>query len=172
MNPSRTVHEPAPGQAGFTLVEALIAIVILAVGLVAVTNLFLVAASSNQMGNATTGAATQASETLERLKTVDFCALTPGGNPNMQQDLPAANPASANPDIFVGGALTYNSYRTLPGVGTIRTRWSIENPNSALTPTRFITVESQVLSTFGGAMTKSQFTTFRTCTGAGCPGSC
>lgn len=171
MKPSRNVGAPAvAGQAGFTLVEALVAMVVLSVGLVAVTNLFIVAASSNQMGNSATATAAQASETLERLKQIDFCALTPGGSTTA--DLPATNPTSATPDVIVGGALTYNSYRSLPGVGIVRTRWQILSPNSALTPTRFITVDSQVLSTFGRELSRAQFTTFRTCTGAGCPGAC
>src|SRR5204863_2278147 len=38
-------------EAGFTLVEALVAIVILVFGLIAVTNLMLVAASSNSVAN-------------------------------------------------------------------------------------------------------------------------
>lgn len=66
-------------QAGFTLIEALIAIVILAFGLIAITNLFLVAASSNTIGNATTAAAAQASERLETLKAIPFNQLGADG---------------------------------------------------------------------------------------------
>ena len=106
---------------------------ILAVGLVAVTNLFVVAAASNQIGNLTTATATEASQTLERLKSVDFLTvLVPPGAPTNQGSLVAdTGPANAVPsattDVFVGGVppLTYHMYRTIPSLGVIRTRWTI-----------------------------------------------
>ena len=161
-----------PGsESGFTLVEALIAIVILAFGLIGVTNLFVVAASSNQIGNISTATAAEASEVLERLKSLNFCALTPGGD--LASDAGAANPVPTpptEPDIFNGGALTYHMYRSLPGVGTLRTRWAITDldPGPADSPTRFIAVQSQALGIFGGQISRAQFTTLRTCTGNGC----
>jgi prepilin-type N-terminal cleavage/methylation domain-containing protein len=162
-------RERSESQSGFTLIEALIAIVILAFGLIAVTNLLVVAAASNQIGNMSTATASEASETLERLKAVTFNTLAPGGD--LAADSGAANPVPvppAQPDIFVGGALTYHMYRDLPGVGTVRTRWVIVNP-VALTATRFITVESQVIGPFGGQLSRAQFSAFRACTGNGCP---
>ena len=48
----------AQREAGFTLIEALVAIVILAFGLMAVTNLLVVAAASNTVGNHSTAATT------------------------------------------------------------------------------------------------------------------
>lgn len=53
----RVVHG---GEAGFTLVEALLAVVVLIFGLMAVTNLMLVAASSNSVANQGTPAVTSA----------------------------------------------------------------------------------------------------------------
>ena len=44
-------------EAGFTLVEALVAVVVLVFGLMAVTNLLLVAASSNSVANQSTAGA-------------------------------------------------------------------------------------------------------------------
>ena len=162
--------ERSESQSGFTLIEALIAVVILAFGLIAVTNLLIVAAASNQIGNMSTATAAEAAETLERLKAVTFNTLAPGGD--LTIDAGAANPMPGAPpapqsDIFVGGALTYHKYRGLPGVGTVRTRWVITNP-VALTPTRFITVESQAIGPFGGRLSRAQFSTFRACTGNGC----
>jgi len=166
----RATERPDP-ESGFTLVEALVAMVILAFGLIAVTNLFVVAASSNQIGNISTATAAEASEVLERLKSVSFCALTPGGD--LASDAGTANPAPTpptQPDIFKSGALTYHMYRSLPGVGMLRTRWTITNldPGPADSPTRFITAESQVAGIFGGQISRAQFTTLRTCTGNGC----
>ena len=43
--------QPGAGEAGFTLIEALVAMVVLTFGLMAVTNLMLVAASSNTVAN-------------------------------------------------------------------------------------------------------------------------
>ena len=160
-------------QAGFTLVEALIAIVILAVGLVAISNLFLVAASSNQIGNLTTATAAEASETLERLKAIDFLTtLSAGGasQGSLIADVGAANTTpSLTPDIFVGGALTYHMYRTVPGLGVIRTRWTIQLNSSSPTLTAFIVVESQANSRLGSTLSLSQFSTWRSCTAPGCP---
>ena len=166
----RAAQRPGP-ESGFTLIEALIAIVVLSFGLIGVTNLFVVAASSNQIGNNTTATAAEASEVLERLKSLNFCALTPGGN--LASDAGTANPvptAPTQPDILVSGAFTYHMYRSLPGVGTLRTRWAITNLDAgpADSPTRFITVESQALGIFGGQISRAQFTTLRTCTGNGC----
>jgi prepilin-type N-terminal cleavage/methylation domain-containing protein len=164
-----SVDQPS-AEAGFTLVETLVAVVILAFGLVAVTNLFIVGASSNQVANLGTAAAAQASQTLEKLKTLDFCTLAPGGS--LTADLGAAN---ATPEVLVGGVLTYHSLRTeppppaVPGVGAIATRWIIVDVTSGNTPTRFITVESRVDGPFGGGLSHAQFSTFRACTSNGCP---
>ena len=58
------------GESGFTLVEALVAIVVLVFGLMAVTNLMLVAASSNSVANQGTAAVASATRIVE---------LTPDG---------------------------------------------------------------------------------------------
>jgi prepilin-type N-terminal cleavage/methylation domain-containing protein len=174
MNRTDRTDKGSRSEAGFTLIEALIAIVILAFGLISVTNLFVVAASSNQIGNYTTATATEASEVLERLKSIDFCSLAPGGD--LANDAGTANPAPvppAQPDVFVGGALTYHMYRDVKGIGSVRTRWLIVDPAAAQTPTRFIVVQSEIDGPFGGQASRAQFSTFRTCTGNGCPlGSC
>ncbi len=62
-------------QSGFTLIEALIAIVILVVGLLGVTNMLLMATSSNVAANRGTAATTAAAETMERLKAANFATL-------------------------------------------------------------------------------------------------
>jgi prepilin-type N-terminal cleavage/methylation domain-containing protein len=77
-------------EAGFTLVEVLISIVILVFGLVAVTNLFLVAGSSNMAANAGSAATAIASQQMEVLKALPFSdpQLAAGG-------LADPNPANA-----------------------------------------------------------------------------
>jgi prepilin-type N-terminal cleavage/methylation domain-containing protein len=162
--------DQSSSEAGFTLVETLVAIVILAFGLIAVTNLFVVAASSNQVANLGTAAAAQASQTLEKLKTLDFCALAPGGS--LTADLGVAN---TTPEVLVGGVLTYHSVQpeppppAVPTAGRIATRWVIVDVTTGNTPTRFITVESRVDGAFGSGLSHAQFSTFRACTSNGCP---
>jgi pilin/secretion family protein with methylation motif len=176
-----TRSTPAPTgrdlEAGFTLIEALIAIVVLAFGLIAVTNLFVVAASSNQIGNYSTVTATEASEVMERLKRVPFNTLAPPANTtagSLTADLPPGGnfpPAlPAEPDVFAGGVPQYNMYRDVAGIGRVCTRWTIQSYTDVLTtPVLLITVRSFVVGPFGGQLSQAQFSTFRTCTGNGCP---
>lgn len=132
------------GQAGFTLVEALVAMVILVFGLIAVTNLMVVASTSNAIANRSTTAASVAMEEMERLKAIDFPSLVPGGN------LGTPTPP-------------YTRYVPLPGGGNIRTNWLIV-PAGAVgaSPVMFITVRSEEQSSIGRQRTRAEYTTFRT----------
>ena len=161
---------PASSEAGFTLAEALMAMFVLVVGLMAVTNLMVVGAASNVAANQGTAAATAASEALEALKSLPFC------NP------PAPPPAvcAPNPALAAGGDLEadaagYSTVVDLPGVGRIRTRWQITQVDAQM---RFIQVRSEGVgggpagpNLVGSQRTRAEFTTFRSCTavGAGCP---
>ena len=174
-----TPARPVRGsEEGFTLIEALIAIVVLAFGLVAVTNLFVVAASSNQIGSYNTVAAAEASEVMERLKRVPFTTLAPPANTTLGSlalDQPAPNaPAPPNePDVIVAGVPPvnmYNMYRRVANIGWVRTRWTVQSFTDVYTtPVILITVESRVMGPFGGQLSQAHFSTFRTCTGNGCP---
>jgi len=162
-------------EAGFTLIESLIAIVVLAVGLIAVTNLLVVAAASSAVGNHSTASTTAASETMERLKSRSFLTLTPGGdveagdmgnNPDCDET-PTIPPAPANPTECVASG-NYNAQRNVPGVGLIRTFWEIRQVDGQ---TLFIRVRSQSDAALAGARARAEFTTFRACTSVaiGCP---
>ena len=156
---SHSSQPPNSDESGFTLAESLVAILILVVGLMAVTNLLVVGMASNVAANQGTAAATAASEALEALKAQPFtsAAMVPGGD--------------AESDIA-----GYNQTVNLPGVGSIHTRWEIVDVDARL---RFIRVRAQALgrsavtpdSNLGGASSRSEFTTFRSCTQstAGCP---
>ena len=127
--------------AGFTLVEALVAIVILVFGLIAITNLMLVSASSNSVANQSTAATTVATQTLEDLKMRAF----------------------ADPLLTAGGSVTsdvtgFNSNTSIEGVGTIHTRWSIVNVDPT---TKFITVRSEGTGALARSRSRAEFTTFR-----------
>lgn len=144
-------------EAGFTLVEALVAIVILAFGLIAITNLMIVAASSNNVGNQSTAATAIASEKLELLKALPFttAAMAAGGNLTM--------------DASVGG-IPYFQTVNVDGVGPIHSRWQIVQI-AGDNQTRFITVRAEPVGGLLRSRARAEFTTFRSCTSlaAGCP---
>jgi Tfp pilus assembly protein PilV len=157
-------HSP---EAGFTLVEALVAILVLVIGLMAVTNLMIVSAASNVAANQGTAAATAATEVLERLKALPFCSNPPA--------VPPAPPAVCVPNVSLaaGGDLEadaggYWDEKDLQGVGRIHTRWQIVQVDAQ---TRFIRIRSESVSALGGPLTRAEFTTFRSCTAvaSGCP---
>lgn len=157
------------GESGFTLVEALVAIIVLAVGLMAVTNLLVVSAASNTVGNHSTAATTAASEVLERLKSRRFDLLTPGGDveagtEGVISDCDETPPSTT--DCVVAG--NYNARRTFPGVGLIQTFWEIQQIDGQVL---FIKVRSQSTAPLAGARSRAEFTTFRSCTSTemGCP---
>jgi type II secretory pathway pseudopilin PulG len=137
-------------QRGFTLLEALIAVVILIFGLVAVAQLLATAAGSNALANRGTAAAAEASEQLERIMTVPYDMLA------------AANAGSVTDTDFDAGTCGGNFYnRTIDGVGTVRTCWQIQPAGVNLL---FITVRSEVTGPFS-RMTQARFTTFRALNG-------
>jgi len=160
-------------EAGFTLVEALCAIVILVFGLMAIANLMLVAATSNSVANQGTAATTLATQQMEILKNIPFtdppttanfnALLTPGGD--LDLDPAAEDPNFINPPVDV------------PGVGEIQVRWEIvgvPDPADGVVRTLFITVRAQGMGPLTGARSRAEFTTFRSCTdsdpaGLNCP---
>jgi type II secretory pathway pseudopilin PulG len=167
---------PGP-ESGFTLIEALIAIVVLIVGIVAIVNLFVVASTSNAVANHSTAASGQGTETLERLKAIPFLTLTGGMGGATEGDLDndagslpncvEAPPPAPQVSCVVAG--NYNLARDIPGVGRIKTRWMIVRPGAGGPDTLFIKVRSQSTATLAGIRSRSEYTTFRTCTVSGCP---
>ena len=146
-------------EAGFTLVEALIAMVILMVGLAAVSNLMIVSATSNQAANLSTASTAAASAQMEVLKSQTFASLTPGGN--------FASPV-ANYNV-VGGTPSVSGR----GVGKVQVNWQIVQPPNPLTNVRFIQVRSAMGGRLGAGWSRADFTTFRACTdGSGAVPGC
>ena len=166
-------------ESGFTLIEALIAMLILIVGLVAIANLFVVAASSNQIGNYTTVTTATASDVMEKLKAVPFVNLTTyagtytAADPWNVQDWNdddfatalASAPACGAPAALIGKDTCVTQ---LAGVGTVVTHWKIIDPAAGGTLTRFILVRSEVRALLGRS-TRAQFATFRSCVANSCP---
>ncbi len=163
---NRGSRVPCQSQAGFTLIEALVAVVVLAFGLIAITNLMLVAASSNSVANHGTAAAAIATRELERLKSLSFVddCLDAGGD--LESNVGSGVTTSA------GGACNAGVYWTqedVSGVGMIRVRWLIEDlvpsrgANQALPAgVKYIIVRAEGLGALTGARSRAEFTTFRT----------
>ena len=146
--PSQTTRNR---EAGFTLIETLVAIVILAFGLIAVTNLLIVAGTSNQVAHAATGTTAFARQQMDILKATPYNAMTLGGNV----------------DSDVTGFVRTD---TLPGLGQIRTRWAV-TAIAGDQQIRFIEVRSESMSPLLRARSRTDLRTFRACTATqlGCP---
>jgi hypothetical protein len=88
---------------------------------------------------------------MERLKSMPFTALTAGG----AVETDAGEPLWSRND-------------TVPGVGLIHTRWQVVSIDGQ---TLFVRVRSESQGPLAGPRTRSEFTTFRSCTAtaAGCP---
>jgi prepilin-type N-terminal cleavage/methylation domain-containing protein len=137
------------GQAGFTLVETLVAIVVLVFGLIAVTNLLLVGATNNSVANQGTAATSAATQRMELLKSTPFRDLAPGGS------------LTADTGGFFENV-------SVPGVGVINVRWVITSPEPQL---RHISVQAEGTGPMVRMRSRLTLTTFRSCTAdtAGCP---
>jgi prepilin-type N-terminal cleavage/methylation domain-containing protein len=149
MNANSNGHSVPPTDAGFTLVEVLVAIVVLVFGLIAVTNLLLVGASNNTAANLGTASTTAAAQQMENLKATSF------------QDLVALTGG-------VGGSSTGNQQVVMPGTGPIQVSWTIERTDRQL---MFITVQAEGSGPMVAARSRAILTSFRSCTAetAGCP---
>ncbi len=140
--------------AGFTLVEALIAIVILVFGLMGVMNLLLIASSSNTVANQHTAAATVAAQYLEVLKARPFNVLAP-------------SPA----DALTSDQTGYFADDEIPGVGRIHTRWEV-TPVDGDASILYIRVRSEGTGRLTGARSRAEYTTFRVCAVRAAPYNC
>lgn len=152
-------------EAGFTLVEALVAVVVLVFGLMAVTNLMLVAASSNSVANQGTAAVNSASRAMDLLKATTFTDMLAGGgiDPFDASDggLECTDPTLAFDD--------WHCNDTVPGVGVVHTHWYVTTTADARL--LHVRVRSEGTGALSGARSRAEFTTFRACTNAenGCP---
>lgn len=149
---------------GFTLVEALAAIVVFAVGIMAVSNLMLVAASSNKAANYSSAATAAAVERLDILKSTTYENLVAGEGGSVTADVGAT--AACLPD-FDPATAVYNCTDNIPGVGTIHVRWAVEGmlPGLDGQPTAMrLTAFAEGTGPLTGPRTRAQFTTLRSCT--------
>lgn len=155
---------------GFTLIEALIAIVILIFGLAAVANLMVVAGSSNTAANHSTAAATVATHQMELLKSTRYDQLVAGGS--IDADVGVTGECGVTP-ITTAGVYNCDSSKNLgpnplfdvdyKGVGTMHVRWRIWPPVAmGSITTSFIQVAAESTAPAMGRRSRVVLTTFRT----------
>lgn len=146
---------PSDREAGFTLIEALAAIVILAFGLIAITNLLLIAGSSNSVANQSTAATIAAAEQLEMLKSLTW------GDPALPVQGPGAKfgdvdvdppPACCARDVLVAAP---GEVQRVP----VQVRWEVVGIDNW---TVFIRVRAQAVGPLG-RRSRAEFTTMRVC---------
>jgi len=138
-------------EAGFTILEAVIATLILLFGLASIFNLMIVAVSSNSLANRASGAVTLASHQMEILRSTPFSALA---------DSPTDSLEVADPD--------FSRIDHVEGVASYETRWEITTLSDPNLKYLRVRVEPQG---FRGRAARSELTTVRTCTlgtAAGC----
>jgi type II secretory pathway pseudopilin PulG len=152
-------------EAGFTLVEALIAVLVLVFGLMAVTNLMLVAASSNTVANQGTAAVTSATRVMDMVKSTSYASFAGVGQAWEAQ--PGGGLSCGDPTLTIASAHCTDA---IPGVGSVHVHWWIERD---LVDARlyFVRVRAEGLGALAGARSRAEFTTFRSCTNldGGCP---
>jgi prepilin-type N-terminal cleavage/methylation domain-containing protein len=157
-------------QAGFTLVEVLVAVVVLSFGLMAVTNLLLVAATSTTVANHSTAATASASEVMDILRSTDWLSVDPGaaaaGSLTADTTVPSP-PCSTLRSAVVG---VYNCDDDIPGVGLIKNRWTIA-PVPGTARLLQITVRGEGQGALTEARSRATFSIYRACTNSAL-GSC
>jgi len=150
---------------GFSLVEVMVAIVILTVGLLSLAQMMVVATHSNQLSGRMTSCSALAKEQLERLKAAPFytnpAALTP--NPILAPGPGGVDPLGAT----VGGYSQLYDPEGIPtaGAGMFEVRWSITDVATAL-PLAMKSIQVRCLAATGvdqfSIIGEARFTTFRT----------
>jgi type II secretory pathway pseudopilin PulG len=161
--------DPDRKEAGFTLVEALVAIIVLVFGLIAVTNLLLVAASSNSVANQSSVATMDAAERLDLLRNLPFVTLAAAvGGDITDTTMPATDCVPAAGAAPPMPPAAFACFHDLQGVGRVVTRWQI----SAVPGTGrliYIQVRSEGTGALSQARSRSDFAVVRACTDSSLP---
>jgi prepilin-type N-terminal cleavage/methylation domain-containing protein len=147
---------------GFSLVEVMVAIVILTVGLLTLAQMMVLATHSNTLSGRMTSSSALAKEQLERLKATPFYVdpLTKTRNPALVDggDLDATS---------AGYAQFYDADgKPVGGAGTFEVRWQIKTINTNL-PLEMVEIRVRCLPGAGmrdqfAVIGEARFTTYRT----------
>ena len=151
------------GEQGFTLIEAMTAMVILIFGIAAVANLMIVAGTSNTVANHSTAAAAVATQQMELLKSTRFDQLVTGGGILADVGLTGECGVTAAATIYNCTTRATGANSEFSGVGTMHVRWEIAAP-VVVGPvsTRFIQVAAESMAPAVGRRSRVVLTTYRT----------
>ena len=145
------LRQKRSSEAGFSIMEALLATMILIFGLASIFNLMIMTTTSGTVANQASAATMLAARRLEMLRATRFAAL--GASPG---------------DTLENQTAPFFEITDVEGVGRFETRWRIQtmgNNNSL-----FIQVRSQAQG-FRGRQSRAEMTSVRTCT-LGTTGGC
>ncbi len=149
------------GESGFTLIEVMVAVIILTVGLLSLAQMMVLATNSNALSGRMTSASALAREQMERLKATPFYS-----DPIMKTRNPALEDGGDLDAPGGGGyAQLYDAQgNPVGGGGQYEVRWEIETLATALPlemveiRVRCVAVNADQFNVIGEA----RFTTFRT----------
>lgn len=139
-------------ESGFTLVEALIAIVVLVFGLIAIAQLFVVASQSNVTARKATAAADASTQVMDMLMAAPFDTVSAAAGGSVEDSTMTLSGAPSDFNVA-----SHRLWQSVPGVGRIVTSWEITNLGTDLVG---IHVRSQVVGLMS-ALTRAEFTTMR-----------
>jgi prepilin-type N-terminal cleavage/methylation domain-containing protein len=146
---------------GFSLIEVMVAIVILTVGLLSLAQMMVVATNSNNLSGRMTSCSALAKEQMERLKATPFYT-----NPQAKVRNPLLT-AGGDINATVGGYSQIFDSGGLPtgGAGMFEVRWQIADVATAL-PLQMVRIQVRCLAATGAdqfsIIGEARFTTFRT----------
>ena len=161
MRRSAGAEETLSGERGFSLIEVMVAIVILTVGLLSLAQMMVLATNSNSLSGRMTSASALAKEQLERLKAAPFYIdpATLTRNPVLLDGGDLDAPGGA------GYAQLYDQNGApVAGAGQFEVRWEIETIPTAL-PLEMVEIRVRCLSVNAdqfNVIGEARFTTFRT----------
>ncbi len=148
---------------GFSLIEVLIAIVILTVGLLSLAQMMVLSTHANTLSGRMTSCSALAKEQLERLKAAPFFTVAPTVRNPMFTD------ASGDLDATVAGYSQFYDADGLPSVAgnaNFETRWLVTDVVTVM-PLQMVQIQMRCLSAAGdqdpfAVIGEARFTTFRT----------
>jgi prepilin-type N-terminal cleavage/methylation domain-containing protein len=146
---------------GFSLIEVMVAIVILTVGLLSLAQMMVVATNSNSLSGRMTSCSALAKEQLERLKAAPFFPNPPAlvRNPLLAAGGDVNNTVGGYSQLYDPDGLPTN------GNGMFEVRWQIADVPTAL-PLAMVRIDVRCLAATGADqfsfIGEARFTTFRT----------